>query len=311
MAGTRHGLHVVVDISWPASAKMGRRTTPTTDVVAAIDPALLLGLYVRSASFVEIIGSKEGALLDGKFEVSAFRGDRAVRILAPHVARLLGLRNHAEEVVVTDNLVHVGFRGRFFDAAALGHAVDSVIDTAQLLSRERAQMPELADELPYGEWGAFAAARDFVFDPARMKIEGEQNGVAVEVRFCTANGKAYAAARARIPRSLGLGLRIGAQTADDGAIVFFDDDTIDIQIGDPTFDETFVIEASDERRARALLAAPAIRHAALDVVRAGGDIVITDTSVAISLRDPSRVDWLLAHVTSLAGSLGGGTGPHR
>lgn len=60
-----------------------------------------------------------------------------------------------------------------------------------------------------------------------------------------------------------------------------------------------------------MLAAPAIRHAALEIVRAGGDIVITDTYVAISLRDPRRIDWLLEHVSSLAGSLGDGTGPYR
>lgn len=200
MVGTRHGLHVVVDISWPASFRMGRRATPTTDVVVAIDPALLLGLHVRSASFVEIIGGRgQSDLLDGKFEVSAFRGDRAARILRPHAAQLLSARSHAEAVVVTDNLVHVGFRGRFFEATALGHAIDGVIATARALSEERASMPELADELPYGEWAAFAGARGLSFDPARMKIEGEQNGIAVEVRFCTANGRAYAAARARSP----------------------------------------------------------------------------------------------------------------
>jgi hypothetical protein len=311
MVGMRRGAHVVVDISWPADGlTKKRRKTPTTDIVVAIDPPLLLGLRVRSVSFVELIGGGHTEL-EGKFEVSAFERARAARLLAPHGGRLLALRNHAEEVVVTDNVVHVGFRGRFFDAAALGHSIDSVIDTADVLSAERANMPEVESELPYGEWAAFAGARDLAFDPARMKIEGEQNGISVELRFCTANGSAYVAARARLPRTLGLGLRIGAQTADDGATVFFDDDTIDIEIGDPTFDETFVIEASDENRARALLAAPAIRHAALDIVRAGGDIVITDTSVAISLRDTRRLDWLLAHVTSLAGSLGGGTGPYR
>jgi hypothetical protein len=311
MVGMRRGAHVVVDISWPAGGLVTKkRSTPTTDVVVAIDPPLLLGLRARSVKFIEMIGGGHGPL-DGKFEVSAFMRERAARLLDPHTERLLAIRNHADEVVVTDNLVHVGFRGRFFEAASLGHSVDGVIDTAQLFAEERAKMGEVEDELPYRDWAAFAGARELAFDPARMKIEGEQNGIAVELRFCTANGAAYVAARARIPRSLGLGLRIGAQTADDGAVVFFDDDSIDIEIGDPIFDETFVVEASDENRARALLAAPAIRHTALDIVRAGGDIVITDTSVAISLRDPRRLDWLLEHVTTLAGSLGGGTGPYR
>lgn len=319
MVGMRHGAHVVVDISWPAGDGLvtRKRTSPTTEVVVAIDPPLLLGLRARSVKFIEMIGGGH-AQLDGKFEVSAFRRDRAARLLEPHADRLLAARNHADEVVVTDNILHVGFRGRFFESSALGHSVDSVIQTAHALSAERASMPELADELPYQDWAAFAGARDLAFDPARMKIEGEQNGISVELRFCTANGAAYVAARARIPRALGFALRIGAQTADDGATVFFpegrsavDDDSIDIEIGDPKFDETFVVEASDENRARALLAAPAIRHSALDIVRAGGDIVITDTSVAISLRDPGRLDWLLAHVTTLAGALGGGTGPYR
>lgn len=321
MVGMRNGAHVVVDISWPSSdgtaVKARRRITPTTDIVVAIDPPLLLGLHVRSVSFVEMIGGGHGEL-DGKFATTAFMRERAAELLAPWAATLLGLRNHADEVVVTDNVVHVGFRGRFFEASSLGHSIDSVIQTARGLAAQRASMPDIEEELPYAEWEAFAGAMELAFDSARMKIEGEQNGVAVELRFCTAKGKPYVAARARLPRPLGLGLRIGAQTADDGATVFFpegrfavDSETVDIEIGDPKFDETFVIEASDENRARALLASPAIRHTALDIVRAGGDIVITDTYVAISLRDPSRLAWLLGHVTSLAGALGGGTGPYR
>ena len=314
MVGMRNGAHVVVDISWPSSegtaVKGRKRSTPTTDIVVAIDPPLLLGLHVRSVSFVEMIGGGHGEL-EGKFATSAFMRERGAKLLEPFAPTLLALRNHADEVVVTDNVVHVGFRGRFFEASSLGHSIDSVIQTARGLAAQRVSMPDIEEELPYAEWEAFATTLDLTFDSTRMKIEGEQNGVAVELRFCTANGKPYVAARARLPRSLGLGLRIGAQSADDGATVFFDDDTVDIEIGDPKFDETFVIEASDEGRARALLASPAIRHAALDIVRAGGDIVITDTSVAISLRDPSQLAWLLGHVTSLAGALGGGTGPYR
>lgn len=319
MVGHRRGAHVAVDVTWPRRVGLdmgsGRRRSHVTEVVVAIDPPLLLGLRVASTSLLDVregpdfdIGHPE---LDPKFEISSFIPARAAELLLPHAQRLLALRSESKWMLVTDNLVHVGFDRAMCTLAELGPAIDRVIDTVHALSQQRAAMKNVGGEVPYEAFERLAQERGLTFDPMRMKIEGDLHGVAVELRFCTANGRPYYAARARMPRPLGVGLRIGAQSADDGATIFFDDDSPDIEIGDPFFDEAFVIEASNEDRARALLAVPSVRHAAMDVLRLEGNLVATDTYVAASLPDPKRGTWLLDQVAMLAGALGGGSGPYR
>jgi hypothetical protein len=174
MVGRRHGSHVVVAVTWPEAIASSTQR-PVTDVVVAIDPPLLVGLRVASTDAPKLragpdfdVGHPE---LDAKFEISAFIRERAACLLLPLAERLLVLRKRSAAMLVTDNIVRVGFHGHFFDGTSLGPAIDGVIETAHALVERRKAMP---------------------FDPLRMKIEREINGIELEERFCPADGSPYA-----------------------------------------------------------------------------------------------------------------------
>lgn len=311
MLGRHVDLPVLVVPTFPRRQRLG---TAKTEIIAPIDPPLLLGLHMTSVALLHgQVGPDADvghAALDAGFEIAAFVRARATRLLGgeagrwEHASRLLALRSEAQSIAVTDNMVHTRWSGLLTEPSLLGARVATVAALARALAAERASMPYVDDELPDRSWAAFADAERMRFDRARMQIAGDFRGVAGEVRLCTGAGAAYTTARAILPVRLGIGLRLTAHTSNDGVTTCVEDDENDIELGDPVFDETFCVEASDEARARGILADPALRAIALEVMQHSGELVVTDTTVSCTVRHPLRdaghLEWVLQRLTALA-----------
>jgi hypothetical protein len=290
-----------------------------TDVVAAIEPPLLLGLRMRSERALLVSDQPDveigHAALDEKFDISAFDRQRASRVFAgadgawTAAAHLLDASREARMVQATDNIVRIALPGLVTEPMRIESTLRSAVALAGALAASRATMPRVEGELPEREWATFAEAERMSFDAARMRVTGDFRGVPAEVRFCTADGSAYTAARAAVPVRLGVTLRVAGQSAADGASASFDDGASDVEIGDAAFDDAFCVQASNDAEARRLLGDAELRKMALVVVEHAGELLITDTHVGSAIRHPvkdaAHLAWVLLQLTGIARKLAG------
>jgi hypothetical protein len=122
----------------------------------------------------------------------------------------------------------------------------------------------------------------------------------------------------RFPRPLGIGLLVRPSQSFDGLAKFFGAE--DRVLGDPPFDQAFVVKAVSHEAALAILDAP-LRAALLGLHASVGRVVLADDSIGVQLShlpaDPSLVPRLVHHLGGVAEAIikkadpSGAYGPYR
>jgi hypothetical protein len=243
--------------------------------MAEIDPPLWMGL---SASL------RQGGLLTDLFnvntrQVNAWDPGRLQQLFAVRANDgydpwdLLSVAVQARlEVTVDDHSVRFERSGYALDPQMVGQALDGVTMIAERLKLARARLGPAQWELDAAAaWGAFATRYSMQFDRERLRVSGPLEGSKAEVRIL---GGAVPRTRVRVrfPNPLGLGLYVGLGQV-SGIAKFFG--AQDIEVGDPAFDQAFVVRGGPESMVRQVLHAQ-MRAELLGFASRGARVEIQD-----------------------------------
>ena len=136
-------------------------------------------------------------------------------------------------------------------------------------------------------------------------VTGKYNGFTVDIRTANQNKKTYTVFSVYFPRSLGLGLKISANS-------FFNRDLpfggkARIEAGSDEFDKKIYVKGNDELRIKYLIKRPEVQKPLLDAYRSQSDIVIDDTAIVCrtqeSLKDYLKYQAILNSLTTAAQQL--------
>ncbi len=241
----------------------GSSRTMHTGVIARIDPPLLLGLGVRGRNFMDGLGPG-GALLgdpsvDKRLYLSGFDHSRVTALLSLHEADSRALVSailaiDPLEVHVTDSLVLISEQGTNTDPHLVGPLIDRAMRLANGFASRRRTLAATPQELAmHGEWQRFAGAHDFRFDAARMKLEGVVEGSAVEMAIETESRISRTTVTVRFPSSVDVAFTARRTEMPNFLQGLFGQD---IKIGDPAFDEMFLVTGQPEEAVREVLGKP-------------------------------------------------------
>jgi hypothetical protein len=140
-------------------------------------------------------------------------------------------------------------------------------------------------------WGQAAQQHGLAW-LARRHVSGRKYGVQVNVgvvyRGSGDNRRAYTVVSSRLDRPLDLGVSLRRNG-------FFNDmfhKSLDIVVGDPPFDHTFIVSADEEHRARSLLQ-PRLRQLLMQHLGGGADFSLGDQGMSVECSGvTSNAHWL-------------------
>ncbi len=267
-------------------------STTYTCVVARIDPPLFLGMKLEAPRPMDpIFGPKFNPLtgdpeLDRVCGITATKHGAAAHLLRRASSPPNDLLDHLHaladrgRVLISDSAVH--FRHAYDDdPAAIGPWLTSVAAVAAHVAARRGTLPSDAGEAALlATWRGVADAERLAFDDARLAISGSMGGVQVRLGVETEGTEGYTLLSLEAPRSLGLGLRLSKQGALQFVAGWFGSQ--DVKVGDPAFDDAFVVKASAEPSVKALLASnPAARHALVGFASHSTELVLDDERLVV------------------------------
>ena len=113
--------------------------------------------------------------------------------------------------------------------------------------------PSPAERAQQKEWQAFADANRWKFDAARMKLEGERAGTAMEVALETDGQEIHTAVTARFPGEVHVAFTARPTRTPGFLQGIFGQD---IKVGDPEFDLLYNVTGVPADAVRAALARP-------------------------------------------------------
>lgn len=315
LGGQRGG--VPVEISHSASGG-SRAQIHWTNAEARIEPPLRLGLELRArssnapATLKDMVGEDleiGDPALDGPFQISVVERADVPRLLAVPELRAVLLRaaGSFDRVWITDERAYASMRGFSYDPANLAVMLDWVVSLAVSARAARRRMGRTArDEAIFQKWGPLAGARGYALDAESLVLSGTASGVPFTVAPVVEDTGWATRFRARLPRPLGVDLRLSKQDAFDGVAAFLG--MQDIEIGDPSFDDAFVVRGRDEAAVRWVLADPTLRAGLVELLGAAKRLEVADTHVeAVAhglVEEPAALDRSLGEVIAIARGLG-------
>lgn len=233
------------------------------------------------------------------------RGDDPGRVHALITAdvqqALRGLISRWPDLVVTDRSVRVHLAHPLSSADQLHALVDAMMHVAANIEEARRDVePPGALEASADAWATLAEAKGLDLEPWLPALSGTLAGRHV-VLAPDRSGAGYTAElRLRFRPHPELGFRLRPQVAPDGYWSVGQD----IQVGDPTFDDAFVIKGYDPAAIRALLGPEARRH--LLALAARGPIAIDDRTLILQglPTDPTELGAVLDEAAAAADELG-------
>lgn len=324
IAGVRHGQPVEVALVQRGSGK-SRRTY--TVVSSELRTAYDVGLTVRSHGFFEdlFLASRDVLVgdpaFDQRFIVQGDEDHRVRALLGPRLRRLLLEGLHARpSFVLSDSGFVVECQGASSHAPWLQWAIDLVARGTAELEQARQHVPPASPLAPYAAaWAAYARARGLHGLDSPLCMWGTIDGLNVLAYAVRTGRLAYALnVTLKFPRRLGLGLLVRPQQSLDGLAKLFG--AQDHVLGDPPFDQAFIVKALDVAQARATLDAP-LRAALLALQSSVGPVTLADDGLSVRVpyvpRDPSAIPRLVQHLTGVAEAVARkaptdrGAGPYR
>ena len=224
----------------------GTETTHYTHWIAEIDPPLWMGLHGKL---------KKGNALTRVFQSDApqWKAWDAARLSALFAVRmndgfdphdlLMAAYEAGLEIEVDDHAVRIVRESYALHANTVGPPIDSVVTIAERLQAARLRLGPARWELDAAAvWGAFSARCSLAFDRDRLRLHGTLEGCRVDVRLI-GEPVPKTLLKVRYPKPLGIGLFIGPGHV-LGLFKLFG--VQDIELGDPVFDEAFIVKGNPE-----------------------------------------------------------------
>jgi hypothetical protein len=262
------------------------RTSYATYAMARIDPPLLVGLKLDTRSKVTLSDLLSFNLRpDTGPQIAAFDPATAQRLLdqrdadgfqpVDNARALVAATGGKVAVEMTDNLVTVLQHDSVTTAPELGYWLDGAVLLAQRMGARSRALGRAA----HAGWTSFARASGLSLDVERHVLEGTYAGVRVRLSLATDDGTPHTQVRVFFPRPLGLGFSIARQGLVDSIVSFFGGQ--DIQLGDPAFDDAFVIKGQPEDAVRQLLASPEARARLLAILSRASRLTMSDLGLDV------------------------------
>ncbi|MGH7298306.1 MAG: hypothetical protein ACRELB_25425 [Polyangiaceae bacterium] len=257
------------------STSEGSETTHFTHWLAEIDPPMWLGLRVRllrRSAIAQFLGANVP-------QWNAWDPARLGTILGyPVGGRRLGdlLVQQAEgglTVEADDHAVRFEREGGYAVMPQLvGAGLDGVIQLAEGFRAARALLGPARWELDAAAaWTAFGAKCGLTLDCERLRLHGSLEGCKVDVRLL-GGAAPKTRLRVRYPNPLNVGLFVGPGNV-SGILKFFG--VQDITLGDPAFDDAFIVRGNPEPAVRQMLHA-GMRAEILGLARQGATVNLFD-----------------------------------
>lgn len=304
----------LVESSWQA-----------TEVHAILSPPLRLGLRARSRKATDGYGVADldprlGADPEQHFHLEAADREHARRVLAgPVMGEILrdAGAGAGGNLVLTDTEVSADLAMSWVvEPGLLGPALARVGRIAEALLAQRAALPAPWESGLHAGWAAVAARWSLAFDPRGPSLSGDVRGLFVEVVPRSSEpGQLLTEVRVSFARPLGVRLvltreRSGLLGRLGGLIQKFNGPQ-DIRVGDPAFDDAFVIQGEPEHAVRALLG-PEVRRRLLAACARFDTVSVGDQHLAGWVSAPvtaaEQLDALLRTALDAAAGLTGAAG---
>lgn len=255
-------------------------------------------LFRRSRSRAILLGD---AYLDRSIEVQAHQTERVEALFTGPVRDALAvLHRQFPDVVVTDNTVRVHLKRPLANPRTLMRLVTALNTVATSLdeARERLPPPDALGEIA-DIWEALAQEQNLEFLPYLPAVVGTQDGRRIQV-VPVLNDTVYEAqVTVWFRPHRAIGIRVYPQVAPDG----YSSVGQDIQVGEATFDETFVIKGYDRQLIIQRLT-PTVR-AALLAIHERGAIEIDDRCLTARRLDlaPTNIAAVLQAASTISAEL--------
>ncbi|MCB9663036.1 MAG: hypothetical protein H6732_02910 [Alphaproteobacteria bacterium] len=290
------------------ATRRGRRT-PEVRALLDLSTPLGLGLDVRRVDgrLTRWRRGRAGEItvgdptLDDAIAVRAAEADRARTLFTDGVRDALeDLLGRTAEVQLTDDGIQARLRRPPPSDRALTELVASLRRLAEALEQARAAMPApaaLTHLIP--AWGALAGELGLVLDPGRPALHGTLGEVEVHVVPVRQGAGWCADVRAWLPPHPPTGLRVWPEDHRRPLRRHGQD----IALGDPVFDEAFVVQGYDPRVIVQILG-PEARRALLALAE---EVPLRLTDAALEVQqaplDPERLGTVVRGVVATASAL--------
>ncbi|NUO53187.1 MAG: hypothetical protein HOV80_30435 [Polyangiaceae bacterium] len=324
--GAHEGAEVIL-ASYKETAKLSDFGVNTSDGVArfvavlvALDPPLFMGTRVsREGMLSNMFGGSDVQLgvpeIDRALRLTSLDADKLRALLAPASAqdqaflgKLSGLAGGG--LYVTDSFVGYRLPGSQHDPAMVGACIANAVWVRNELAARAARVPKRPHEVALAEsWAGVARAASLAFDEARFSLQGVVDGVALEIALSPTAGAPMTSVSVRWPRPIGVQLRLSkfdpAKGADkeagEGAhrVLFqFLTDVIaqDIRVGDPKFDDAFLVQGFPEDHVRSALSSPSLRDAMVRIAKVATEVSMTDQGITWFIQGQAKAAELDEHI---------------
>jgi hypothetical protein len=229
----------------------------------------------------------------------AFKADVEARIEA------IGL----DDLWFGDGMVAAEFDRYEEDPEKYRAAFDILTWAARIVMDRRAKNPPQWELAIGAAWPALARGWDFRLDVRRGLMEGTVRGRQTRARVVVEQGAVTTHVDVAVPLPPGATMALTRQKDGFFSKLFRGQD---ILVGDPAFDQTFVIKGEPEAFVRASLT-PAAREQIMQLTQAGASIALKDGALAAwsnqLVTNLEHLDWLMKTAFSAAETLCPGQPP--
>lgn len=289
-------------------ASQSRDDQLITAAIARIDPPLFLGIEAWKQPH-------------GMFEGRSWAPERMAQLFGRSPTALTALANvpGASTSVISDSTVIVNFPTIAADASQLGHALDTAINAGTSLVEARKGLAKTDGERTQeATWQAFASENSLAFDVERLELTGVVAAAKVRIALEGEPFCAMTTVSVEFPGRLNLGLSITRQRMPGfvGSLI----GVRDLEIGEPYFDEAFIVHGNAGDHIRHMLwQNPHLRQTILELGLASRAFEIGDGHLFAQYVTPmattNELRGLCDRISALVGGLFPGVsqpaGPYR
>jgi hypothetical protein len=292
-----------------ANVTDGVDTKSFVHAVARIDPPLMTGLALtrRFGPYPAPIGEPR---LDHSCAVQALAPSYLVPLFRQDIPEATQLLDAIDRLSpwgfqIGDSTVDVFARHAGPPPLDLGARIEAAVAVAALIGKLRARVPPLpGEEQRVQTWQAFADASRLELDRTRMVLRGEVHGAKVQIRIEGEASGLQTVLVLELPQALGIGLQLTRQSALQAIADFFG--PTDIRVGDPIFDDLFLIKGNVER-VRWIFQSHELRRALVELVSAARDILMDDGRLFVRwpmpVDDPQHLAGIVYRARAIVGAL--------
>jgi hypothetical protein len=160
---------------------------------------------------------------------------------------MVAYRSAFNSIAACDQFVNLEYKKIVYDARAIDHALSVAVYLADRLQFARRNAPPAQWEQTLTEgWSQVASSRSMIFDRERAELSGRMAGIDVSISVSIEDGKFrtnFAASLGELPVA---GLRLFPQGGAERIARWLGME--DVQIGDPEFDQRFVVQGQPAQK---------------------------------------------------------------